>query len=370
MLNISLTLDHKFFNLGFENNSVGVLLDLSQYNHYALTEDMKLIDIIYQSSSFAGMGEKMNVTIDPTVTIYRLPKEYMGVCPFLYTSDSIPVDKLEFFSTNNQTYYGNCCALWKPTMRPAITGGDKAVDLYSSVLNSPPTTVNKNSIQNFKGSELLSNILTTLEIEERLTAILRNVNVVIRSNLEQLINEDYTKWVSPWIQKKTTQYLFLDGDNVFCSDLATLKRNSNFNADTVPWLAVLNPEHNSVVINFNEKVYESKLTLIKDLFPDFKTIEISKDKAETVLKTLAVAKSYTETVKELATELMGDAKSIQVIVHGEKGDIFEVGRIRQEVVDNLYIRAAIDLIPDEEERVKLGAEVVALLHGTMNGFDY
>ena len=369
MLNISLALDHKFFTLVFENNSVGVLLDLNQYNYYALTEDMKLIDIIYQPPSFVVMGEKMKVLIDPTVTIYRLPKEQMGPCPFCHTNDSIPVDKLEFFSTN-QPSYSKYCTLWKPTMRPAIADGDRLVDLYSGVFRGTPTRINKNRIQNFKGSEILYNILTTLEIEERLTVTLSNVSVVIRSNLEQLLNEDNARWVSPWTQNKTTQYLFLDGDNVACSDLATLKRNSNYNADTVPWLAVLNPEHGSVVINFNEKVYESKLTLLKDLFPDFKTIEISRDKAETVLKTLAVAKSYTETVKELATELMGDAKSIQAIVHGEKGDIFEVGRIRQEVVDNLYIRAAIALIPDEEERVKLGAEVVALLHGTMNGFDY
>lgn len=369
MLYISLTMDHKFFNLGFENNSVGVLLDLNQYNYYALTEDMKLIDVMYQPPSFVGMGEKMNVSIDPKATIYRLPKERMGLCPFWYTNDSIPVDKLEFFSTN-QSYYGKYCALWKPTMRPAIADGDKLVDLYSAVFCGIPNTMNKNRIQNFKGSELLSNILTTLEIEERLTVPLSNVSVVTRSNLEQLLNEDNARWLSPWTQNKATQYLFLDGDNVACSDLTTLKRNPNFKEDTAPWLAALNPEHGSVVINFNEKVYESKLTLLKDLFPDFKTIEISKDKAESVLKSLATTKAYTETVKELAVELMGDAKSIQAIVHGEKGDIFEVGRIRQEVVDNLYIRAAIDLIPDEEERVKLGAEVVALLHGTMNGFDY
>lgn len=367
MLYISLALDHKFFNLGFENNSVGVLLDLNQYNYYALTEDMKLIDITYQPPLFVGVGEKMNVLIDPTVTIYRLPKEQMGLCPFWYTGDSIPVDKLEFFSTN-QSYYGKYCALWKPTMRPAIADGDRLVDLYSAVFRGTPATMNKNRIQNFKGSELLSNILTTLEIEERLTVTLSNVSVVIRSDLEQLLNEDNARWVSPWTQNKTTQYLFLDGDNVACSDLTTLKRNSNFNANTAPWLAVLNPEHGSVVINFNEKVYESKLTLLKDLFPDFKTIEISRDKAKTVLKTLAVAKSYTETVKELATELMGDAKSIQVIVHGEKGDIFEVGRLNREAVDNVYIRTAVALIPDEEERAKLGAEVVALLHGTSNGY--
>ncbi len=367
MLNISLALDHKFFNLGFENNSVGVLLDLNQYNYYALTEDMKLIDIMYQPPLFVGVGDKMKVSIDPTATIYRLPKEQMSVCPFWYTNDSIPVDKLEFFSTN-QTYYGKYCALWKPTMRPAIAADDKVVDLYSIVFRGTPTTMNKNKIQNFKGSELLSNILTTLEIEERLTVTLSNVSVIIRSNLEQLLNEDNARWVSLWTQNKTTQYLFLDGDNVTCSDLATLKRNPNFNADTAPWVAVLNPEHGSVVINFNEKVYESKLTLLKDLFPDFKTIEISRDKAETVLKTLAVAKSYTETVKELATELMGDAKSIQAIVHDEKGDIFEIGRLYQEAVDSVYIRTAVALIPDEEERAKLGAEVVALLHGTSNGY--
>lgn len=369
MLYISLALDHNFFNLGFENQSVGVLLDLSQYNYYALTEDMKLIDIAYQPPSFVGMGEKMNVFIDPTATIYRLPKEQMGLCPFWYTDDSIPIDKLEFFSTN-QPYYGKYCALWKPTMRPVLADGDRLVDVYSSVFRGTPNTMNKNRIQNFKGSELLSNILTTLEIEERLTVTLSNVSVVIRSNLEQLLNEDNARWVSPWTQNKTTQYLFLDGDNVTCSDLVTLKRNSNYNADTVPWLAVLNPEHGSVVINFNEKVYESKLTLLKDLFPDFKTIEISRDKAKTVLKTLAVAKSYTETVKELATELMGDAKSIQVIVHGENGDIFEIGRLYQEAVDSVYIRTAVALIPDEEERAKLGAEVVALLHGTSNGYYY
>lgn len=369
MLYISLALDHKFFNLGFENNSVGVLLDLGRFNYYALTEDMKLIDVTYQPPLFVGMGEKMNVSIDPKATIYRLPKEQMGLCPFWFTDDSIPVDKLEFFSTN-QSYYGKYCALWKPTMRPAIADGDKLVDLYSAVFRGTPNTMNKNRIQNFKGSELLSNILTTLEIEERLTVPLSNVSVVIRSNLEQLLNGDNAHWLSPWTQNKTTQYLFLDGDNVVCSDLNTLKRNSNFNADTAPWLAVLNPEHGSVVINFNGKVYESKLTLLKDLFPDFKTVEISSDKAKSVLKTLSVAKAYTETVKELATELMSDAKSIQAIVHSEKGDIFEVGRIYQESVDNLYIRIAAALIPSEEERAKLGAEVAALLHSTNNGFGY
>lgn len=369
MLHISLALDYKFFNLGFETRSVSVLLDLNQYNYYALTEDMKLIDTAYQPPLFVGGGEKMNVFIDPTVTIYRLPKEHMGLCPFWITDDSIPVDKLEFFSTN-QSYYGKYCAFWKPTMRPAIADGDNVVGLYSSVCRGSVTTINKNKIQNFKGSELLSNILTTLEIEERLTAALCNVSVIIRSNLEQLLIEDNARWTSPWTQNKTTQYLFLDGDNVVCSDLATLKRNSNFNTSTAPWLAVLNPEHGSVVINFNEKVYESKLTLLKDLFPDFKTIEINRDKAEVVLKTLAVAKSYTETVKELATELIGDAKSIQAIVHSEKGDIFEVGRIHQEEVDRLYLRIGVALIPDEEERAKLGTEVVALLYNTCNGYDY
>ena len=369
MLNISLMLDHRYFNPGFQSKSVAVALDLNKYSYYALTEDMQLIDFMYQPPMYIGLGEKMNVMIDPKVTIYRQPQELMGPCPFWYTNESIPADKLEFYETN-QVHYGKYCALWKPDMRPPIPDNVRAEDIYSSVNRSSSFTINKNKIQNFKYSELLSNILTTLEIEERLTVALSNVSVVIRSDLEHLLKVDNARWSSPWTQSKTTQYLFLDGDNVACSDLTTLKRNSNFNANTAPWLAILNPEHGSVVINFNEKVYESKLTLLKDLFPDFKTIEISRDKAETVLKTLAVAKSYTETVKELATELMGDAKSIQVIVHGEKGDIFEVGRIRQEVVDNLYIRAAIALIPDEEERVKLGAEVVALLHGTMNGFDY
>lgn len=369
MLNISLMLGHRYFNPGFQSESVAVALDLNKYSYYALTEDMQLIDFIYQPPMYIGLGEKMNVMIDPKVTIYRQPQELMGPCPFWYTNESIPADKLEFYETN-QVHYGKYCALWKPTMRPPIPDNVRAEDIYSSVNRSSSFTINKNKIQNFKYSELLSNILTTLEIEERLTVALSNVSVVIRSDLEHLLKVDNARWSSPWTQSKTTQYLFLDGDNVACSDLTTLKRNSNFNANTAPWLAILNPEHGSVVINFNEKVYESKLTLLKDLFPDFKTIEITKDKAESVLKSLSTAKAYKETVKELAAELMGDAKSIQAIVHNEKGDIFEVGRIYQESVDNLYIRAAVALIPGEEERAKLGAEVVALLHSTGYGYDY
>lgn len=369
MLNISLTLDHRYFNLGFENQSVAVVLDLTKYSYYALTEDMQLIDVMYQPPMSIGLGERMNVLIDPKATIYRLPQEHMGPCPFWFTNESIPVDKLEFYETT-QTYYGKYCALWKPTMRPPIPDNEKAEAHYSSVHRGPSIKVNKNKIQNFKGSEMLSNIITTLEIEERLAVTFNSVSLIIRDSLEPLVDDANSIWASPWTQNKTTQYLFLDGDDVVCNDLATLKRNPSFNAKTTPWLAVLDTGYGSLVINFNTKAYESRISLLKDLFPNFKAIELTKDKSLSVAKSLSTAKVYPEVVKELAAEFMGDAKSIQAIVYNENGYILDIGRIYSESVDNLYIRNIVASIPDAEEREKLAVEVVALLHGTNNGYGY
>lgn len=369
MLNISLTFDNRYFSLGFENQSVGIVLDLTKYNYYVLTEDMQLIDVIYQPLISNGLDERMNIMVDPKATIYRQPQEYMAPCPFWFTNESIPVDKLELYETN-RAYYGKYCAFWKPTMRPPIPDNEKAEAYYSSVHRISTTKANKNKIQNFKGSEMLSNIITKLEIEERLAIMLNSVSLVIRDSLEPLVNDAGSIWVNPWTQNKTTQYLFLDGDDVVCNDLATLKRNPSFNAKTTPWLAVLDTGYGSLMINFNTKAYESRISLLKDLFPNFKAIELTKDKSLSVAKSLAVAEVYPEVVKELAAEFMGDAKSIQAIVYNENGYILNIGRIYSESVDNLYIRNVVASIPDGEEREKLGAEVVALLHGIREGFDY
>lgn len=369
MLNVSLTMDHRYFNLGFENQSVTVLLDLTKYSYYALTEDMQLIDVMYQPPASIGLGDRMNILIDPKATIYRLPQEYVAPCPFWFTNESIPVDKLEFYKTN-QAYYGKYCAFWKPTMRPPIPDNEKAEAYYSNVHCESSIKVNKNKIQNFKGSEMLSNIITKLEIEERLTGMFNNVSLIMRDSLEPLVDDANLNWASLRIQNKTTQYLFLDGNDVVCNDLPTLKRNPSFNAKTTPWLAVLDTGFGSLMINFNTKAYESRISLLKDLFPNFKAIEITKDKSLSVAKSLSTAKVYPEVVKELAAEFMGDAKSIQAIVYNENGYILDIGRIYSESVDNLYIRNVVASIPDGEEREKLGTEVVALLHGIREGFDY
>lgn len=361
-------LDHRYFNPGFQSEAVAVALDLNKYSYYALTEDMQLIDFMYQPPMHLGLGEKMNVMIDPKVTIYRQPRELMGPCPFWYTNESIPADKLEFYETN-QVHYGKYCALWKPAMRPPIPDNVKAGDIYSSVGRSSSFTINKNKIQNFKYSEMLFNILTKLEIEERLTVTFNNISLIVRDSLEPLLADAQSIWANPWTQNKTTQYLFLDGDTVVCNDIDTLKRNPSFNAKTNPWLAVLDTGCGSLVIHFNAPVYGSNTNLLKDLFPNFKTIEITKDKSLSVVNSLSTAKSYQEIVGGLATELMGDEKSIQAIVYNDRGYVLDVGRIYSASVDNLYIRNAIVSLSGEEKD-KLAVSVQALLHNDAYGSEF
>ena len=91
MLNVSLTMDHRYFSLGFENRSIGIVLDLNKYSYYTLIEDLELIDIMYQPFVSRGVDERMNIRVNPEVTIYRVPLEHMGSCPFLHTNESIPV---------------------------------------------------------------------------------------------------------------------------------------------------------------------------------------------------------------------------------------------------------------------------------------
>ncbi len=369
MLHISLAIGSRYFNLGFENQSVGIVLDFNKYSYYALTEDLGLIDILYQSPTSVSGNDKMNISVDPKVTLYRVPQEHMGSCPFLYTNESIPVDKLEFFKTS-ESYYGNYCVFWKPTMRAELQEGEKVSDLYSSVYRNSPSSISKHKLKNFKDSELLSNILTKLEVSERLSVPLGNISICIRDDLSALLNPDNSRWVSPWTQNKTTSYLFLDGDDVACSDLATLTRNPKFDPERTPWLAVINPEHGSIVINFNGKAYESKLGLIQDLFPDFKVVKITKADAYEALNSIVSAKNYPEAVAVLAKNFMDGQKSLQAIVHGEDGHIYEVGRIFDKALDNLYIQVGVNTITDEHEREKLSAELTALLYSGRNCYSF
>lgn len=369
MLHISLAIDHNYYNLGFENQAVGVVLDLSKYSYYALTKDLELIDIDYQPSMPFGVNEKLNIGINPKATLYRLPIEYAGRCPFWYTNMSIPVDKLEFFETN-QNYYGKYCALWKPTMRPEIGEGQAVSELYSSVHRTTPNLANKHKLKNFKASELLSNILDKLEVSERLSVTLGNLSVSIRSDLAPLLSEEGLRWASPWAQNKSTSYLFLDEDNVVCSDLATLKRNKQFDQAKAPWLAVINPDHGSVVIHFNQKAYESKLSLLQSLFPEFKTVKITKADALEALHSIVSAKDYVEAVNDLAKNFMDGHESLQVIVHGDNDTIFEVGRVEARNLDEVYIQVGVKNITNKEEREELTAEMTALLYSGRNCYDY
>lgn len=369
MLNVSLTMDHRYFSLGFENRSIGIVLDLNKYSYYTLIEDLELIDIMYQPFVSLDVNERMNIHVNPEVTIYRVPLEHMGSCPFLHTNESIPVDKLEFFKTN-ENYYGDYCALWKPTMRTKLQEGEKVSDVYSIVYRNTPSRISEQKLRNFKGSELLSNILTKLDVSARVSVPLSNLSVCVRDDLTALLNSDNLRWVSPWTQNKTSSYLFLDGDDVVCNDLTTLTRNPKFDPEKAPWLAVINPEHGSIVINFNEKAYESKLGLIQDLFPDFKAVKITKADALEALNSIVSAKNYPEAVTELAKNFMDGRESMQVIVHGEDGHIFEVGRIFDKTLDNLYIQVGASTITDEHEREKLSAELTALLYSGRNCYSY
>lgn len=369
MLHISLALDHRYFNLGFENSSIGVVLDLNKYNYFTLTEDLELIDITYQSPIAIGGGEKLNIGIDPKATLYRMPQEHMGPCPFWHTNESIPVDKLEFFETNGR-YYGKYCALWKPTLRPKIKEEEIVTDLYSPVHRSTPGLMNKQKLQKLKGYKLLSNMLTKLEVSERLSVPLGNLSVCIRGALAPMLSPENSRWVSPWTQNKTTSYLFLDGDDVICNDLDTLRGNPKFDMEKAPWLAVINPEHGSVVINFNEKAYMSKLSLLRSLFPDFKAVKITKADALEALNSIVSAKNYPEAVKALTKNFMDGQESLQCIVHGDNGEIFEVGRVFDKTLDNLYIQVGVSTITDVNEREKLSAELTALLYSGGNSYDY
>ena len=361
MLNVSLTMDHRYFSLGFENRSIGIVLDLNKYSYYTLIEDLELIDIMYQPFVSLGVDERMNIRVNPEVTLYRVPLEHMGSCPFLHTNESIPVDKLEFFKTN-ENYYGDYCALWKPAMRTKLQEGEKVSDVYSIVYRNMPSRISEQKLRNFKGSELLSNILTKLDVSARVSVPLSNLSVCVRDDLTALLNSANLRWVSPWTQNKTSSYLFLDGDDVVCNDLTTLSRNPGFDAEKTPWLATINPEHGSVVLNFNEKAYDSKLGLLQSLFPDFKAIKITKADALEALNSIASAKNYPEAVDILAKNFMDGRESLQAIVYGEDGHIFEVGRIADKALDNLYIQVGVHTIKDANEREKLSAELIALLY--------
>ena len=67
---------------------------------------------------------------------------------------------------------------------------------------------------------------------------------------------------------------------------------------------------------------------------------------------------------------MDGRESLQAIVYGEDGHIFEVGRIADKALDNLYIQVGVHTIKDADEREKLSAELIALLYADTGFRDY
>lgn len=370
MLNISLTIDHNYQNLGFQDNSIRIALDLSKYAYYVFTKDLDLIYVCAQTSSLFNNGEVLNISVDPKVNLFRVPQERQENSIFWATNEPIPVDKLEFFKTNDPVY-GNFCVCWKSSMRAELPEGSSLSDIYAMVYPTHPSATNKLKVKNFKGSELITNIINKLEIVERLPHLeITNINICVRSDLTPLMNSESARWVSSWEQNKVSSYLFLDGDEVVCSDLATLKRNPSFDADKVPWIVVINPSYGSVVITFNAKVYESKLSLLSSIFPNFKKVKITKEDALETLSAIAKTDNYPESVKALSEKFMSGEESLQAIIYGDDNMIFKIGRVHAKQLDNLYIQVGTQYITDPAEREKLSAEVTALLHSNTNSFHF
>lgn len=367
MLNVSLRLGSRYFNLGLEADKVGVFLDTAAYSYFALTDDFKSISVMYMPTMGDNSNSKLNIAVEPNVTIYRIPNEGMGGYAFWYTDKSIPVDKLEFFETS-QNYYGKYCAMWAPTKRPEVPKDVKINELYTSVYRSSPGLMNQQAIKNFKGSELLADILDKIDIPHRLSVPINYLTVSLRDDITSLIVDENIRWAQPISAIKSTMYLFPHGDDIICNDLDTIKNNPQFDANVVPWLTTISPDSGTVVISFNGKAHESNLAILKSLFPDFKVVNLTKNDVLDVLNTLATSSSYPKDIEKLAKDIMGDAEHAHLIVCGDSDEIFGVGKIHACNVDNVYINAGQQFLKHGEGDTALKPEVKALLYSAQTSF--
>lgn len=367
MLHVSLRLDNRYFNLGLETDMVSVFLDTAAYSYFALTDDFKSISVTYMPPMGDNSNSKLNIAVEPNVTIYRIPNDSMGGSAFWCTDKSIPVDKLEFFETS-QNYYGKYCAMWVPTMRPEVPKDVKINDLYSSLYRSTPGLMNQQAIKNFKGSELLADILDKIDIPHRLSVPINYLTVSLRDDITSLIVDENIRWVQPISAIKSTMYLFPHGDNIICNDLDTIKNNPQFDTNVVPWLTTINSDSGTVVISFNGKAHESNLTILKSLFPDFKVVNLTKDGVLNALDSLATSHSYPSDTEKLAKDIMGDAEHAHLIVCGVDDEILEVGKVNACNIDNLYINAGQQFLKHGRGDTVLKPEVKALLYGAQTSF--
>lgn len=367
MLNVSLRLDSRYFNLGLETTTAGVFLDTAAYSYFALTDDFEYISVTYMPPIGDSSNSKLNIAVEPTVTIYRIPNEGIGGSAFWYTDKSIPVDKLEFFETSNN-YYGKYCAMWVPTMRPEVPKDVKINDLYSSIYRTTPGLMNQQTIKNFKGSELLVDILDKIDITQRLSVPINYLTISLRDDIASLIVDENIRWTQPMSTMKSTMYLFPHGDNIICNDLDTIKNNPQFDTNVVPWLTTISPDSGMVVVSFNGKAHESNLAILKSLFPDFKVINLTKDDILNALDSLAVSNNYLDDVEKLAKGIIGDAEHAHLIVCDGDDEIIEVGKVSACNVDVLYINAGQQFLKRREGDSVLKPEVKALLNGVQTSF--
>lgn len=371
-ININLTLNDNYFHIPSRFSGVDAVhlfLNWKDYDYFYHKDDADKIIALNENSAWDMWDGRLtgHLTVVADARVYRTPKDTSPA--FTNITEEMDVEVLKTGKNGKTGAFAAVHPYWAWGKRPAL-------QVDESIISSPSQTYiclrqldakerNKQGFSRLTHLPLVKQIFDKADVLERLSVPVNYINLAIRNDLSHVKSEVGQVWTHQG-KNKTNLHIFLDGDNVEVNDLDTLLRNPRFNADTTPWLLILETGYGSVVLNFNLKVYESQSKLLEDILPHFEKVTWTKDQLIEMGNVLTNTDRYSKVTKELADKYLPDIPPhTPIMISIDDDRIVYIGNVEYGNLDNIILQGLINHLT-EEDRADLPHNVRANIESYMN----